>query len=71
MDYSNLRKPGTAIQIHNLKYATSKYLIQNSKYVITLFGIPNMLFEIPNKDGGSRLSWLDFLCKMFTINTYG
>ena len=56
MDYSNLRKPGTAIQIHNLKYATSKYLIQNSKYVITLFGIPNMLFEIPNKDGGSRLS---------------
>ena len=39
-----LRKPGTAIQIQNLKYA-----IWNSKYVFgNVFGIPNTLFGILN-----------------------
>ena len=42
-----LRKPGTTIQIQNMKYA-----IWNSKYVFgipnTVFGIPYTLFGIPN-----------------------
>ena len=54
-----LRKPGTAIQIQNLKYA-----IWNSKYVFriadTLFRIPNTLFRNPNTLFGILNTYLEF-----------